>query len=112
MTNWANSLVAALFAWALVFAPAIHVAAGHTGRACAPCDHDNPAGHCPAEKPAAPHDAAHCAICQLAHAPLLASAPVVYFLPEPAPVALPEIAFLAPAVPAAYRLPFSCGPPA
>ena len=112
MTKLANSLMAALFAWALVFAPAIHLAAGHTGHACAQCDHGQSHGHCPAEKPPHSHDAAHCAICQLAHAPLLASAPVVYFLPNPAPVALPEIAFLAPAVPAACRLPFSCGPPA
>ena len=104
-------MAAALFIWALVFAPAFHVATGHTGHACAHCDHGQSHGHCPDKQPAAPHDAAHCAICQLAQAPLLASAPVVYFLPEPAPATLPEIAFLAPAVPAACRLPFSCGPP-
>ena len=112
MIKWWNSLAAALFVWALVFAPAFHVAAGHAGHACTPCDHGHAHGHCPAEKPPANHDAAHCAICQLAHAPLLASAPIVYFLPDPAPVALPEISFHAPAVPATCRLPFSCGPPA
>ena len=112
MAKWMNSLAAALFAWALVFAPAIHVAAGHAGPACAHCAHGNSDGHCPAEKPPAPHDAAHCSICQLAATPALAAAPAVVLVPDPAPLPLPEFSFLAPAVPAARRLPFSCGPPA
>ena len=113
MTKWWNSLAAALFAWALVFAPTIHRLAGHADHACAACAHagcgEHGHGHHP---PPVPHDAAHCAICQLAATPALAAVPVVVLVPDPAPLPLPEFSFLAPAVPAARRLPFSCGPPA
>ena len=112
MTKWRNSLASALFVWALVFAPAIHMVAGHAGQTCPHCAHGHSDGHCPAEKPAVPHDAAHCAICQLAATPALAATSTVFLVPDSAPLPLPEFSFLAPAVPAACRLPFSCGPPA
>jgi hypothetical protein len=116
MIKWLNSLAAALFVWALVFAPAFHRLGGHAEHACAACAH---AAHADCGKsghdhhpPPAKHDAAHCPICQLAATPALAAAPVVVLVPEPAPLPLPDYSFLAPAVPAAFRLPFSCGPPA
>ncbi len=112
MAKWLNSLAAALFVWALVFAPAFHRIAGHAGHACTHCAHGHSEDHCPGESSPAKHDAAHCPICQLAATPALAAAPVVVLVPEPAPLPLPVFAFLAPTVPAACRLPFSCGPPA
>ena len=115
MFKWLKILALILFVWALVFAPAIHLAAGHAGESCASCSpesHEGHAGHCPGHAPPANHDAAHCSICQLAATPTLASAPLVFSVPDSTPVVLPVVAFLAPAVPAACRLPFSCGPPA
>jgi hypothetical protein len=100
-------LAAGLFVWGLVLAPVGHGIAEAQG-ACVhgACPSEN---HSPAEP--APHDANHCAICQLAHAPLLAAAPVILSVPETSPVAVPDASFHAPAVSAGYRLPFSCGPP-
>lgn len=112
MAKWLTSLAAALFVWALVFAPAIHVAAGHAGHACTHCAHGPSDGHCPGEVPPAPHDSAHCSICQLAAMPMLVAALMVCLAPDSTSVELPEFSFLAPAVPAARRLPFACGPPA
>ena len=107
-----NSLAAALFVWALVFAPAIHRWTGHSASgSCSSCSQESHEGHCPCHPPPEKHDAAHCPICQLAATPALATAPAVILVPEPAPVPLPAFAFLAPTVPAACRLPFSCGPP-
>lgn len=116
MTKMWNSLAAALFVWALVFAPAIHRLAGHADHACAACAHAAHAdcgehGHAH-QPPPAKHDAAHCPICQLAATPALAAVPIVILAPAPEPLPTPDFSFHAPAVPAAFRLPFSCGPPA
>ena len=108
-----NILVLALFSWALIAAPFVHRVAGHHAcESCSACAHGAHEGHCPGNEPPAKHDADHCSICQLAATPALAAAPMVCLAPDSTPVALPECSFLAPTVPAACRLPFSCGPPA
>ena len=115
MAKRLNIFTIALFVWAMVFAPAIHLASGHADDSCAACSHESHAEHggqCPGHVPPVKHDAAHCAICQLAATPALATTPVIFLVPEPTPVVLPEYSFHAPTVPAACRLPFSCGPPA
>ena len=105
-----NILAAVLFTWGLVIAPAAHRFAEAQGEGH--CTH----GGCPSEGHSHPvpakHDADHCQVCQLAHAPLLASVPVVMPVSESAPAVAPDFSFQAPAVPASCRLPFSCGPPA
>lgn len=113
MAKRLNILAVALFVWALVLAPAAH-RAGET-RACesgSSCSHEPHETPRPGNEPPAKHDAAHCGVCQLAHAPALAAASAMYMVPDATPAAIPEFSFLAPAVPAACRLPFSCGPPA
>ena len=113
MAKRLNILAVVLFVWALVLAPAAHRVAGHhAGESCSSCAHESHDGHCPGDKPPAKHDPAHCPICQLAHAPALAVAPALFMVPDATSVAVPEFSFLAPAVSAACRLPFSCGPPA
>ena len=112
MAKRLNMLALVLFVWALVFAPAIHLASGHAGESCDSCSHEAHAGQCPGHALPVKHDAGHCPICQLAATPTLASAPLVFSVPDSTPVVLPVVAFHAPAVPAAFRLPFSCGPPA
>jgi hypothetical protein len=115
MTKWHNSLAAALFVWALVVAPAIHRLPGHAGESCATCSHephDTPADGHSESPPPAPHDAAHCAICQMAAMPMLAFVSPAIAVPNLVLLPIPEIFFDAPEVPSARRLPFACGPPA
>ena len=113
MAKRLNILALVLFVWALVLAPAAHHAAAHNAcESCSSCTHESREEPGPGHEPPAKHDAAHCAICQLAATPALAAVPVVFLVPDPAPLPLPEFSFLVPAVPAARRLPFSCGPPA
>ena len=111
-------LLVLLYVAALVVAPAVHRLHGHGGQACAACacgahggeesGHAHSSGHSHPK----PHDPAQCAICRLAHTPLLAVAPLVIRVPDSAPVRIPAAVYQAPAVPAPRRLPFSCGPPA
>jgi hypothetical protein len=118
MAKKANRLAAALFIWALVFAPAIHRVAGPAGEPCASwatCAHESQHGHAdphPGGRQPEPHDAEHCAICQLAAMPMLAFVPAVILVSDSVPAPIPEFTFDAPAVPVARRLPFACGPPA
>jgi len=101
-----NILAVGLFLLGFLIAPAVHVfAAGQGHTACG-----DGAGH--DHKAPAPHRADQCAICQLAHTPVVLTAPVAAPLAIAVRVDLPLPPASTPVRRVAHRLPFSCGPPA
>ncbi len=107
----------ALMAWAVGIAPALHMARhahaeGGEPHACPAVPHGSCGRETPDSAPAPEHDAAHCGICQLAHMPALAAAPIAVSMPETAWMWSLAVSYDSPAVPASRQLPFARGPPA
>jgi len=107
MRRQINILVFCLFVLGMVVMPAAHMRALGRDDNCS-CSHG--CGH--GQQEPARHDADQCPICQLAHMPFNAIAPVV--APTPVAVATETAVILAeaPIFRLVDLLPFSCGPPA